>query len=104
MNTINEAIGQFNEAARILKEDYGVMPDEEYQEQEFQGEEMPEEEGGDVNLANEDERIAQIREIALQGLQDYAQDVDSEQYQFYKKVWLMCDKAVSEKESAGDGQ
>lgn len=60
----------------------------------------PEEEKTDMNLSKSDERIAQIREIALNGLQDYAQDVDCEAYQFYKKIWLMCDKAVSEKDSA----
>lgn len=60
----------------------------------------PEEEKTDMNLSKSDKRIAQIREIALNGLQDYAEDVDCEAYQFYKKIWLMCDKAVSEKDSA----
>jgi hypothetical protein len=54
------------------------------------------------DLSAQDERISQIREIALDGLQEYCEDVDSEMYQFYKKVWLMCDKAVSENDSAGD--
>lgn len=51
----------------------------------------------DMDLSKEDEKISQIREIALQGLQEYAENVDSPVYEFYKKVWLMCDKAVSEK-------
>ena len=55
------------------------------------------------DLSKQDERIAKIREIALEGLQDYCEDVDSESYQFYKKIWLMCDKAVSEKDSASNG-
>ena len=62
-----------------------------------------EEQNTDMNLSKSDERIAQIREIALNGLQDYAQDVDCEAYQFYKKIWLMCDKAVSEKDSVSNG-
>ena len=62
-----------------------------------------EDEKTDMNLSKSDERIAQIREIALNGLQDYANDVDCEAYQFYKKIWLMCDKAVSEKDSASNG-
>ena len=51
----------------------------------------------DMDLSKQDDKISQIREIALQGLQEYAEDVDSPLYEFYKKVWLMCDKAVSEK-------
>ena len=47
-----------------------------------------EDEKTDMNLSKSDERIAQIREIALNGLQDYANDVDCEAYQFYKKIWL----------------
>ena len=70
------------------------------------------EEGGmyaeeeNMDLSKQDDKIAQIREIALSGLQEYSEDVDSPLYQFYKKVWLMCDKAVSEKEEneAGEGK
>lgn len=54
------------------------------------------------DLSKQDDKINQIREISLQGLQEYAENVDSPMYQFYKKVWLMCDKAVSEKED-GEG-
>lgn len=60
-----------------------------------EGEMCAEEE--DMDLSKQDEKISQIREIALQGLQEYAENVDSPVYEFYKKVWLMCDKAVSEK-------
>lgn len=61
-------------------------------------------EGGN-DLSKQDDKISQIREIALSGLQEYAEDVDSPLYQFYKKVWLMCDKAVSDTEEndAGEG-
>lgn len=123
INRLNRALYQFKRAKRVLKEDYGMAPNDDYEmmgdmEQEIpmergqvdishyrggkpregeQGEEM------DMNLSKSDERIAQIREIALEGLQDYAQDVDCEAYQFYKKIWLMCDKAVSEKDSASNG-
>lgn len=97
---LNEAQEYLNLVNKILKEDYGMGYEEVPQEDGYVegGEEMPQ----DENLANSDERIAQIREIALGGLQDYAHDVDSEQYQFYKKIWLMCDKAVSEKDNVGE--
>jgi hypothetical protein len=101
-NRLNEAQEQLQMANKILSDDYGigcpkcskVVPE---QEVETVGEEIPQE----GNIAKKDERITKIREIALQGLQDYAHNVDTEQYQFYKKIWLMCDKAVSEKESVG---
>jgi hypothetical protein len=37
--------------------------------------------------------------IALEGIQEFADDVESEQYQFFKKVWLMCDKVYESGES-----
>ena len=120
INKLNEALNQFSLASKILKEDYGMAPDMGYDEKQITGpeggddiahyrgnegeEQYPQEEqNADMNLSKSDERIAQIREIALNGLQDYAQDVDCEAYQFYKKIWLMCDKAVSEKDSVSNG-
>ena len=119
LKKLNEAISDFNWAAKILQEDYGMGPeygDEEmmahgempqdiahYRGNEGQDVQPQEEQNTDMNLSKSDKRIAQIREIALDGLQDYAQDVDCEAYQFYKKIWLMCDKAVSEKESVSNG-
>lgn len=104
MGSLLEAKKQMDLASKILKEDYGFGGDyteEEIPQGQFQegAEEVPQEE----NLASSDERVARIREIALEGLQDYAHNVDSEAYQFYKKIWLMCDKAVSEKDSVGEG-
>ena len=96
-NKLNEAQEYLNQVSKILKEDYGMG----YEEEEYPQEEaMAQEEDG--NIASDEERISQIREIALGGLQDYAHDVDGEKYQFFKKIWLMCDKAVSEKDSVGE--
>ena len=98
-NRLNEAQEQFQLANRILSDDYGIGPQE--YGNDVPNEEVEGDEEHDENIAKTDDRIAQIRDIALQGVQDYSHDVDSEQYQFYKKIWLMCDKAVSEKESVG---
>jgi hypothetical protein len=98
-NKLNEAQEHLNLANQILKEEYGLGYEEVPQEYPQEEAEMPQ----DENIARGDERISRIREVALEGLQDYAHDVDSEQYQFYKKIWLMCDKAVSEKDSVGEG-
>ena len=39
-----------------------------------------------------------IRKYALDGVQKYENDVDCVQYEFYKKIWDMCDKIMSHKE------
>lgn len=102
-NKLNEAQEHLQLANRILSEEYGIGPApvrDEVPQQPFsepqQG--IPQEQ----NIARQDNRINKIREVALQGLQDYAHNVDSEQYNFYKKIWLMCDKAVSEKDIVGE--
>lgn len=94
------------EASLYASQDpYADGGDYEYEEEEMPVEnEMPvDPEATDQDLSKQDERISKIREIALEGLQDFCEDVDSESYQFYKKIWLMCDKAVSEKDSASNG-
>lgn len=51
------------------------------------------------DLSKNDPLIAKIRSGALEGLKRYADDVDGELYGFFKKVFLLCDKAVSQKET-----
>ena len=95
--TINEIKG----LEKLLKESYNFEDEGgEYSEDEMIGDETS---GNDDNMGNDlsqkDDRIARIREVALEGLQEYAEDVDSDFYQFFKKIWLMCDKAVSDREA-----
>lgn len=99
VRSLKEAKKQFNIANKVLKELYGIGQEEFEDAYPYDADE----EGYDDSL-KEDEKINQIREITLQGLQDYAHDVDTEKYQFYKKIWLMCDKAMSEKENVGDSK
>lgn len=51
-----------------------------------------------------DDKVSQIRAMALEGIQEYAHDVDSEYYDFYKKVWMMCDKVCSNKEKSNSAE
>lgn len=107
---LERTLRDLNKSAKILQEAFDFNDDE------FHDEEMPTQEDfedGEENIQNDDmngqdlsqqdDRIARIREVALEGLQEYAENVDSELYQFYKKIWLMCDKAVSEKDNASVG-
>lgn len=111
-NNVNEIINEINRTIRLMTEGYmgdeevdmepainpemeapnpqGEMPQQPQQPQE--GEEET------TNLAAKDERIVQMRELALQGLQDFADDVENPFYDFYKKVWLETDKMCSHKE------
>lgn len=58
-----------------------------------------EQEDADYSQDQQEDTISKIRSLALQGIQDYAEDVDSKEYEFFKKIWLMCDKVCSEKET-----
>lgn len=51
------------------------------------------------DLSEKDPLINKIRSASLEGLKRYAENVDSEEYAFFKKVFLLCDKAVSQKEN-----
>lgn len=41
--------------------------------------------------------LSQIRKLALDGLSQFGEQVDSEEYEFFKKIWLSCDKVLSQK-------
>lgn len=98
-----QTISDLEKYTKLIKESY-VFDDEtsSYNDEDMM-DEYPEEET-EENMGNmqSDDKINQIRMLALDGIQDYADDVDSEEYDFFKKIWLMCDKVCSSKESAKD--
>lgn len=98
-----EILEEISKFAKILNESY-VFDDEtgSYNEADME-EDMPIDEIEHGMMS--DDKINQIRTLALDGIQDYADDVDSEEYDFFKKIWLMCDKVCSSKEnSKSDGE
>lgn len=77
--------------------------DEMNQEMPIDNHVMQDDADNDISNAEEPiDRINEIRKIALEGIQAYADNVDSEEYDFFKKIWLMCDKVQSEKETSKD--
>lgn len=91
-NMLKDTLKEIDEISKLLKESYVFDEREPIESPE---ESMPMDgemsmEGPDM-LAT-DKRIDQIRMIALEGIQEFSDDVNSEQYEFFKKVWLMCDK------------
>ena len=43
------------------------------------------------------DRVAKIRKVAIEGIQEYADDVNNPLYNFYKKVFNEADKVMSDK-------
>lgn len=101
---IKSLINEMNELSNILKESY-VFDGEEPMPQE--GGEMPVEAPmeGEVNAIDvADENINQIRELALSGIQEYSNDVESEEYNIFKRIWMECDKYYSNKNKELEGK
>ena len=91
-NTLNE----MDNLMKIINESYVFDDDTSSYDENEMIDEYPEE---DISQLQSDDKISQIRSIALDGIQEYADDVDSEEYDFFKKIWLMCDKVCSDKDS-----
>jgi hypothetical protein len=111
---IESVMRDLNKCARLLKESY--VFDEEETPNEYEGEdESPYGEWGGDELEPElasrgpqdndvDDKIAQIRKLALDGIQEFSEDVESEEYVFYKKVWMECDKLYTERNEQQNGE
>lgn len=111
MNTsldIKMLIEDINKYSNILKESYVFdgeepMPQEQPIPQEG-GEEIPPQEG-EINAVDvADDSINQIRELALNGIQEYSHDVESEEYNIFKRIWMECDKFYTNKNKELEGK
>lgn len=87
---IKETINEIENLSKLLKESY-VFDDIDDQDIQYEEDEELIDEPV-VNDVKSCDKINQIRSLALNGIQDFAENVESEEYQFYKKVWLLCDK------------
>lgn len=92
---------EFKGVMNVLKESY-VFDENDYDEQPMdyneEEEEAVEECGGAAD------KINQIRSLSLEGLQEFAKNVDSEEYKFFKKVFLETDRICSEKKPSNHGE
>ena len=50
------------------------------------------------------DRVAKIRKVAIDGIQEYADDVNNPLYTFYKKVFNEADKVMSDKTHSAQQQ
>lgn len=94
---LTETVKDIERLSKILKESY--VFDEENEDFEDMGEMEYDDE--EIEPAKENtngsDKINQIRSLALSGIQDFAEQVDSEEYQIFKNIWMSCDKFYSNK-------
>lgn len=92
--TINEAIN-FNEEMAYDNEDMEMMDDEPMEEPMDEPMEAPIEEPQE---AGAEKLLADIRKMSINGLAKLADNPDDPNYEMLKKIFLMLDKAVTEKQ------
>ena len=92
--SINEAIN-FNEDMAYGDEDMDMMDDEPMEEPMEEPMDAPVEE---PQGAGAEKLLADIRKMSINGLAKLADNPDDPNYEMLKKIFLMLDKAVSEKQ------
>lgn len=93
--SIREFIKKIDETSSLLKEAY--VYEDDMESDGIDGEVIEDE----TPMNNGKEHVDAIRQAALKGIQAFAEDVDSPSYQFFKKVFMLADKVLSEKEDEG---
>ena len=89
----------------ILKKDTEPMPEEnpEHKEDDIENIDFTKSSIRD----DDNQSINSIRKLALRGIESYADDVTNPIYDFYKKIWVECDKLITDvakKQQIGDKQ
>lgn len=92
--TINEAIN-FNDNMAYENDDMDMMDDEPMEEPIDEPMEAPIEEPQE---AGAEKLLADIRKMSINGLAKLADNPDDPNYEMLKKIFLMLDKAVTEKQ------
>lgn len=89
---IQDTINDIEHFSSLIKESYI------FDDADIENEDVPMDDELEQSPNNAVDKINQIRTLALEGIQEFAEDVDCEEYDFFKKIWLMCDKVCSEKD------
>ena len=101
---IREFIDRIMETGKLLKEDVVPMDDQGGYE-EFSSEEEVAAPEGEAQADPEVEGmqyVDQIRKAAIEGIEAFVDNVDSPSYEFFKKVFMMADKVLSEQNDEGE--
>lgn len=91
---IREFIDRMNNMEQILNEAFR------YEEEEMESGEEPmmDNQAADEEMAGM-QYVDQIRKAAIEGIEAFVDNVDSPSYDFFKKVFMMADKVLSEKDN-----
>lgn len=106
---MREYIDMTRNMSKLLKESFGEdAPEEEVASQEEvvatpQGEEVTAQQQEEIPAEENDEiagmqYVDQIRKAAIEGIEAFVDNVDSPSYDFFKKVFMMADKVLSQDE------
>lgn len=98
-NEIKSLIEDIEKLSSMLKESYVFDEEEPMMDYEEDG---IEDEVNHIGVA--DDKINQIRALALEGIQEFAEEVDSEEYNIFKTIWMSCDKFYSAKNKEMEGK
>ena len=96
--TINEAISEMRNLSNFLVEGLYTEDDVPFDKnigsnnQEMLGDGNVQE---SIPIVDITPIISQIRKLALDGISKFASFTESNEYQFFKKIFLECDKAIS---------
>ena len=100
-----ESLKALNEIKNILNKQItleSVFFDEDNSFEENEGTSSDEEYTDDMPNENESldfsETVNSIRETALKGVTKFANNPSSQEYDFFKKIWNMCDKFANPKQ------
>lgn len=95
-NLVRQTIRDIDKLTKMLRESYVYEDENEvYNDEVYQEEPVYDE-------VNVDDKLSQIRSLALSGIQEYAENVDDPNYEVFKKIWMLCDKATSNKEQKNE--
>lgn len=103
---INDISSILNESYNIDGSDSEIPQDDIFKKDtEPMPEENPEHKEDDIenidftksSIRDDDNQsINSIRKLALRGIESYADDVTNPIYDFYKKIWVECDKLITD--------
>lgn len=97
--SLAKTLKELERYANLIKESY--VFDEEDMDMPMDGGEQPMVDD-EMPIGDATEKINQVRDVAIEGIEMFKNNVDSEEYDFFKKIWLMCDKVMSEKDNIKD--
>lgn len=96
--TINEAIDEMRKISSFLTEGLYVDNDSPFEPLVSNSKEKDNIQQQKPQFEDVSSVINQIRKLALNGISKFASNTDSNEYQFFKKIFLECDKAISNKQ------